>query len=268
MSSVLVLSAFIRRDLAIDLSYRAPFALRILATLSTLALFYYLGEIVDNEAFARDEVDSGYFGFVAIGLALFTVVQVSVASFSRKLQEEQTTGTFEALMATPASPSLIILSSAAYELLRALIDGFAMVLIAVVVFGLDLETDPGALALGLVALIGSLGLFAALGVVVAALTVLYKRTVVLVSLVMTTLGLLAGVYFPLDVLPDPIKQLGEALPFTWAIDLLRASLLGGDRSDLALAGIWLSVAVLLPLSLVSFKAAVDRARRTGTLAQY
>jgi ABC-2 type transport system permease protein len=119
-----------------------------------------------------------------------------------------------------------------------------------------------------VTLIGSVGLFASLGVAFAALTVLFKRTTALLGIVVTGLALLGGVYFPIEVMPEPIETIAKALPFTWALDVLRASLLGGDVDPVQLVGLFASVVVLLPLALLGFRASVWRARRTGTLAQY
>ncbi len=264
-----ILAAFIRRDWAIDLSYRAPFALRGISLLLTLALFYFLGDVVDDAAFEDQQgIDSGYFGYVAVGLATFTVIQTSLISFSRKLREEQTTGTFEALMTTPASPSLIILASAVYEILRATIDGVVILLAAVVIFGLALDTSVGGIAVALVTLIAALALFASLGVAVAGLTVIFKRTAALLTLIMSAIALLSGVYFPIDVLPGWIQTIANAIPFTWTLELLRAALLGGDVDAARLAGLIASVLVLLPAGLVFFGWSLRRARRAGTLALY
>ena len=118
------------------------------------------------------------------------------------------------------------------------------------------------------ALAGCLGLFASLGVAVAAFTVVFKRTTALLGMVVTCLALLGGVYFPIEVFPEPLERLANAIPFTWGVDVLRASLLGGDVDPAQLAGLFGSAALLLPLALVGFSAAVRRARQTGTLAQY
>ena len=105
MSRLAVTAAFIRRDWQTDLSYRAAFGLELAGLVLSLAIFFYLGRVIDNREFSADQgLDGGYFGFVAIGLALFQIIRASLASFSRKLRDEQTTGTFEALLATPASP--------------------------------------------------------------------------------------------------------------------------------------------------------------------
>jgi ABC-2 type transport system permease protein len=265
-----IVAAFVRRDWRIATSYRATVVLELASILFFLALFFYLSHLVDNAKFEASQGTSGggYFGYAAVGLALLQIVTISLNSFSRKLREEQTTGTFEALMATPTSPSLIVLSSAVYELLRAAVSGVALLIVAVLVFGLHIDTDPASLFVSLVALVGFLGLFASLGVGVAAFTVLYKRALALLGMVVTGLALLGGVYFPVDVLPAPLDTIAKLIPFTWGLDVVRASLLGGDVDLVKLAGLFAAAIVLLPMSLALFRGAVRRARRTGVLAAY
>jgi ABC-2 type transport system permease protein len=269
VSSLRVVAAFIRRDFRIHVSYRLSFVLQMSTIFFFLALYYYLSRIVDQHEFAaRQHISGSYFGYAAVGLALLSILQVGLSSFSQKMREEQTTGTFEALMATPTSPSLVVLASAVYDLLRS--TAFALVLIgtAVVLFGLHLDIDPASLGVTAVALVGCLALFASLGVAVAAFTVIFKQTAALSGMVVSGLALLGGVYFPIDVLPGPLQQLAEILPFTWGLDVVRASLLGGDVDPVQLAGLFGSAAVLLPAAVLGFTMAVRRARRTGTLAHY
>ena len=269
MSRLAVVAAFIRRDWQTDLSYRAAFGLELAGLVLSLAIFFYLGRVIDNQEFSADQgLDGGYFGFVAIGLGLFQIIRASLSSFSRKLRDEQTTGTFEALLATPASPSLIILASAAYDLIRATVTGVILIGVAVVVFGLSLEPSVPDLGLALLALAGCIGLFVSLGVAVAAFTVVFKRAIGLLGIVLGGLALLGGVYFPISVFPDVIEAVAEALPFTWGLDTVRSGLLGGSVEAEKLIGLWASVAVLVPLALLLFGASVRRARRAGTLAQY
>ena len=269
MSTVFILRAFLRRDWETDISYRAAFGIQLAGTLLTLALFFYLGRIVDDSDVASLQGTSGgYFGYVAVGLGVFVIVQLSLNSFSHKFRDEQLTGTLEAMMATPASPSQIILSSAAYDLLRGTVDGFLLIVTAVVVFGLRLETDPAGLAAALAAVVGCIGLFASLGVVVAASTMLFKKTAGLLAFIGPGLALLGGVYYPIDVLPAPLEAIARILPLTWGLEVVRAGLLGGDVDPLQLAALLLSVVVAIPLALMLFRASLWRARRLGTLAQY
>jgi len=269
MSSLRVLAAFIRRDFRIHTSYRLSFVLQMSTIFFFLTLYYFLSRIVDKEKFAsHQDITSNYFGYVAVGLALLSILQVGLSSFSQKMREEQTTGTFEALMATPTSPSLVVLASAVYDLLRS--TAFASILLttAILLFGLKLDTDIGSLGVGVVALVGCLALFASLGVVVAAATVVFKQTAALTGMIVSGLALLSGTYFPTDVLPGWLQQIADILPFTWGFDEVRASLLGGDVHAGRLAGLYGSALVLLPMAVLAFTIAVGRARRTGTLAQY
>jgi len=269
MSTVRVVAAFIRRDFRIHMSYRLSFVLQTGTIFFFLALYYFLSQLVDEQEFAASQNITGdYFDYAAVGLALLSILQVGLSSFSQKMREEQTTGTFEALMATPTSPSLVVLSSALYDLLRS--TAFASVLLATAVlfFGLQLDTDPASLAVALVALVGCLGLFASLGVAVAACTVIFKQTAALAGMIVSGLALLSGVYFPTDVLPEALQKVADVIPFTWGLDTVRAALLGGEVDTSRLAGLFGSAAVLLPCAVIGFTTAVRRARHTGTLSQY
>ncbi|HLX87111.1 MAG TPA: ABC transporter permease, partial [Acidimicrobiales bacterium] len=90
----------------------------------------------------------------------------------------------------------------------------------------------------------------------------------LTALVGSGLSLVGGVYYPVQLLPHGLRAVADLLPFTWALDALRASLLQGQE-PLARLGLLAGVAaVALPASLGLFSAALRRARRLGTLAQY
>src|SRR4051812_11791998 len=82
------------------------------------------------------------------------------------------------------------------------------------------------------------------------------------------IGLIGGVYFPIAVLPGGLKFLASILPFTWALDLLRSALLNGEAHVGRLMALLAFDALALPAALVLFRAALQRARRTGTLAGY
>jgi ABC-2 type transport system permease protein len=268
LSTLSIVAAFLRRDFRVNISYRVSFAFQSVSIVFELALFFYLSRVVNEADFTGQGLSGGYFAYAAVGLALLTMVQVSLSSFTYKLREEQTTGTLEALMTTPTSPTVIVLSSAVYDLIRATATGLVLLGTAVVIFGLRLDLDPASIGVATVALIGCLALFASLGVAVAAFTMVFKRGTMLLALVVTGLALLGGVYFPIEVLPDPIEWVASALPFTWSLDVFRAALLGGAVDPAQLAGLFASAMVLLPLALLLFTAAVRRARQTGTLGQY
>lgn len=264
-----LLAAFLKRDWAIARSYRLSFVLGLFNSLVSLVFFFYLSKLVDqSELASQSQLSKGYFAFAVIGFALIDILNTGVTSFALQLREDQMTGTLEALLVTPAPASLVVLGSATYDLLSATLSGIVLVLLAVLFFGLDLSVDTSSLIALLVAAPASLMLFTALGIVVAGFTVVVKQIVSLVTLVSTALAVLAGVYFPIGVLPPALETIAKLLPFTWAIDVFRAALLGGDVSSLKVVLLVVCGAVALPLSIIIFRLAVDQAKRNGSLAQY
>lgn len=267
--NIRLLPAFLRRDLAIQLSYRADFTLQTASVLLTLILFFYIAELVDDSSLgAGTETAAGYFGFVVIGLALLRVLSSSLNSFANRLRNDQTSGTLEATLASPVRASTAILFSAAFDLLRATFFALVMVAAAVAFFGLRLETDPLGVLVAIATLGGSLALFAAVGMLLASFTVVYKQSSAVLQLATTGIAVFSGVYFPLEEFPAGLQAVGELIPMTWAVDVTRAALLSGevelDRFLLLIA----SAAVILPASIVVIERAVAKSRRQGTLGHY
>lgn len=263
-----IVASFVRRDWATARSYRLPFVLDLFSVVVNLTLFFFLGRFIDGSDISFvSELGNGYFAFAVVGMLVVRLGQTALNSFSSKLRREQTTGTLEALLATPPPPWLVILASSAYELLYATVTALATFAVAMS-FGMDIEVSLaalGALVLGVPAI---LAVFAALGVAVAAFTMVFKQTTSLVGMVTSAVAVLGGVYFPLEVLPRPLEMLAWALPFTWGIDLLRSALLEGQMEWGLLALLVGFSAAAIPASLAVFRVAVDRSRRTGTLSHY
>jgi ABC-2 type transport system permease protein len=121
--------------------------------------------------------------------------------------------------------------------------------------------------------IGLLGAvaFAPFGLLMAAAVVLFKQTNAGATFFITGVTLLAGVYFPVALLPDWIEWASSVQPFTPAVDLLRHVLVGTRLRDPAwveLAKLVGFTAVLMPLSLAALRGALSRSRRKGTIIEY
>lgn len=261
-------AAFLRRDWKIARSYRLQFVLDLASIPLALGLFFFLSRLVDSSALPADsDLSQGYFSFAAVGLVVFRMVQTALSSFSTKLRNEQTTGTFEALLASPVSPTVVVLGIASFDLLRAVAGGMVTLLVALLL-GLELQLSVATLAGLAVGLPALLATFAAVGVLVAAFAAVFKQVNALLGLVTAALALLAGVYFPIEVLPGPLLAVANLLPFTWGVDVMRAALLRGELATDRLLLLVGFAAAALPVSLWLFARSVDHARRRGTLGQF
>lgn len=261
-------AAFLRRDWKIARSYRLQFVLELGSIPLALGVFLFVSRLVDPGRLpSDDDLQQGYFAFVAVGLTAIRMVQVAFTSFCTKIRDEQTGGTFEALLSSPVSPSVIVVGSATFDVVRAVVTGLVTLAMAAA-FGVRFQLGAGSvpgLLLGMPALIAT---FAAVGILLAAGAVIFKQVTALVGLGTAALALLAGVYFPVSYLPQPLEAVANVLPFTWGIDVLRAALLRGQLAAGRLALLLGFAALSLPVSLWIFRVAVDRARRRGTVIQF
>ncbi len=82
---------------------------------------------------------------------------------------------------------------------------------------------------------------------------------------------MAGLYFPVALLPDWIQWASNVQPLTPAVELLRSTLVGQSLSSSAwvlLLKLALFAGVALPLSIAVLRKALHASRRRGTILEY
>lgn len=262
--------AFVRRDYHQEASYRVYFATQWGAILLNIVTYYYLARFVGDRLEAEMQPYGGdFFAFLLIGVALSGYQKVAVESFKSRIREAQMMGTFEALLATRTSPSVIIVCSAAYDFVVMSVRVLAYLLIGWLVFGLDVSRANYAGAL--VVLLLSVAAFLGVGVASSAFILLFKKGDP-VSWIFTKLTVpLGGVLYPVAVLPGFLRVVSFVLPVTHALEGLRRTLLqGASLGEIrgSLAALALFALVVFPLSLLQFRLALRRSKVTGGLVQF
>lgn len=264
-----IVGLFFARDFAIARSYRFAFAFDSLAMVANVAVFFYLAKLVSPERLGGgDELRQGYFAFALVGLTLLGVANACITAFAGQLRSDQTTGTLEAIAATPVPFPLAVLGGGAYAVFRGLVVAAFTLAVGAGLFGFRPVTDASGVATLLVVLAGLAGFTAGAGLIIAALTLVIRQTAKVAGVFTMALTLFSGAYYPLEVLPQPIEAIAEAVPVAWAMEAARDALLGGDVSELALAGLLASAAVALAAGLALVEACLRRAKRRGTLTSY
>ncbi len=264
-----IAAAFLRRDWRSETSYRFAFALQFAGLFISALAFFFIAQMFGESATQYLSSYGGdYFSFVLIGIAFAGYFGVGLTSFTSSLRSAQTTGTLEAMLATPARLSTLILSASIWDYLLTTFKVLVHLLVGVLL-GVNLAQAnlPAALA----ALSMSILAFAGLGILAACFIIVFKRGDPIAWAMSALAGLFGGVYYPVEVLPDWLETLSRFLPVTYALQAVRkALLLGAGLEDIfpelaALAGF---ACILLPLSLWLFRLAVRRARDEGTLTHY
>ncbi len=259
--------AIAKRDLAVELSYQFALMARAFSIVASVATYYFISKIVDPKQVHG--YTGRYFEFVLIGLLLGAISSVGLSAFTETIRSEQSSGTLEAVLATPTALPTLFLGSLIVPLGIALVEIVFVFGVAIVALGADFQA--GGMLTAALAMPPTLALFAAIGAISAAFIVLSKRGDPFTPVITQTTNFLAGALFPIAVLPGVLQGVAHLLPPFYALQVLRAGLINGQPvSDVAgdyLALVAFSV-VLLPLSLFALKKALRAARVTGTLGSY
>jgi ABC-2 type transport system permease protein len=261
--------AFLRRDVRIELSYRANLAFGLVGGFAMLMTFYFVGETVGGGAPALARHGGGYFAFAVIGVAATGPLHAALLELARRVREAQLAGTLEAVLATPVGPTRAIAYSALYPLASSCVRMALLVGGGALVFDLPVVAAgiPAALAVLAVALAG----YGALGLLSAAFTLRYQRGDPIAFMLDMVSVLLGGVFFPVEVLPAPLRAASRFLPATHALEALRRVLLdGAGLREVApsLGALALFAAIAAPIAYLAFRYAIRRAKDDGSLTQY
>lgn len=265
-----VATAFLKRDLSQALSYRLSFLLQFVSIFMSVAIFYFLSRLFGNAVAPQLAAYGGdYFSFVLIGLAFTGFMGLSLSSFAQSIREGQVMGTLEIMLLSPTRLSAILLSSSLWSYLLTTLRVVVYLSLGVLVFGVSLGQANFVSAL--VVMVLSIVSFSGIGILSAALVLVVKKGDPIAWLFGGASSLLAGVYYPISVLPDWLEPLSRFLPLTYALDAMRLAMLKGSslyelRFDiLALLGFTI---VLTPLAFLVFRKALKRAKMDGSLIQY
>jgi ABC-2 type transport system permease protein len=257
--------AFLVRDARIEASYKAGLVLRAASGLVTVLLFYFVAEVVRRVDDTSFQSYGGYFGFVVVGLAVLAYMGQGIGEMAGRTRESQASGVLELLVLSPArQPALLVSASLPGYVFGALT--LTVFLLTAAALGVDF--GGANVPFALLSLVVATASFVALGLFGAALVFVTKRGNPVAWAIRTSSMLLAGVLYPVEVLPQPLRALSEAVPLTYVLELERGALLLGQGfgelwQELAvLAGL---TAVYLPLGLVACRAALRVARTDGNL---
>ncbi len=263
---------FVRRDAKIQLSYRLQAFFQLAALFSICVTFFFLAHMlrgVESSIGTLERYGGSYFSFAIIGLAASSYIDSSLRSFSSSIRTAQMTGTFEAMLATRTRIGSLVAGSALYTLLYMAVRSGVLIAMAGLVFGVPLHLDR----LPALAVIFGLTVTAtlALGIFSAGFIVLFKQGDPLTAAISGLSWLLSGVLYPKEILPLWVQRVAEFLPATHTLEASRLILLRGAGLE-SLSGAVFGLAVFsvlgVPISLLWFAWAVNRARVAGSLAQY
>lgn len=209
--------------------------------------------------------------YVILGSTVWSVSTGIIWDFGMWLYEEMEAGTLEQLMLTPVSPMELLLGSVSYTLIVTAINSFLGLFLASAILGclhllLSVRTLLGVavIVLGFIPLLG-LSLF------FGALVLRMKEPWSVFNFLTAFLAYIAGIFYPITVLPKVLQLIAVLFPPTIQIADSRAIILGvspifGLHIDILILVVY---AFIWPLfGLIAFRWISEEARRKGSIGGY
>jgi lipooligosaccharide transport system permease protein len=210
-------------------------------------LGYGLGAMIGNLQGAS------YFAFLAAGfVATSTMYAATFESLFSAFSRMQVQRTWEGIVNAPMTLDDVLAGEWAWAASKALAAGGCM-LVIVAAFGYA-DAVHAIAALPVVLLLGLA--FAALGLTVNALASGYDFFSYYMTLVLTPMMMLSGVFFPIDQMPAAVQAAAKVLPLYHGVAIVRPLLAGEIAPGLAL-----HVGVLAAYAILGFYAATVLTRR-------
>ena len=269
-SQLSILLAFLRRDILNEISYKLSFFLQLLGIFPVVLMFFFLSRLVGTTISGPLEPYGGsYFPFVLIGIAVQNYLTLSLSRFSGSLRESQLSGTLEAVLVTPVRLPSFLVGSTAYSFVFNALRIFIYLAVGSLLFHVHFNWARLPTALGVIGL--TIAAFSCLGIFSASFIMLFKRGDPINWGFNVISWLLGGVYYPVNILPLWLQKVAYVIPMTHSLEALRLILLTDHRlsilwDHLLVLGLW--GAIGLPVSLLCFRYALNRARIQGTLGHY
>jgi len=267
--SLRVLAATFMRDMWTATSYRIGFALSIGGSLVSILSVFFLGRAFgDNLASSLQNYGGSYFAFAVVGVAFSNLMALGLSGISSTIREGQLMGTLELMLLSPNRLWVLLTGASLWNHFMAVATLVIYVLVGV---ALGMDLGHADVPMTLLALVLAVVAFNALGLFAASVVIVIKQGNPVSLLVGMASVLLAGVFYPVSVLPGWLQALGQLLPLTHALELVRRAALGGEGIAtlwgplLALVGL---TAVLLPAGLLACSKAIQIAQTDGSLSQY
>lgn len=271
-----LIGLYFRRSLKIWSFWRVSFLMDVASLVTSIAMVFFVASLVgDSMDSLLTNYGGDYLSFVILGVCLNSFGATAVSGPRHLISAAFWNNFSEMLYLAPSGIEMYILGGSLFQYSLASFNLILYVAIGWTIFGLRLSQTAsyGIAILTLVLLIYSL---LGLGLVSASTFYLInaKAGPEPVSWVVGMLvGLVSGVYFPVDVIPAWLKPVSFLLPHTHAFRTVRVALLGHASittwpvaSDLLyLAGFG---TLCLPIGYVLLRASFKQSQKDGTISKW
>jgi len=200
--------------------------------------------------FNPDEKETWFFLPGVIGVL---IMQIALILTGITVVREREKRTLEQLLVTPMSRTSFIIGKLLPYVIIAMLDFYFILIVGWLFFDLPRPSSHGLLFL--LALV-YVAVMIALGLLISLLSTTQQQAMFIAIFIIVPSILLSGFIFPLEAIPDNIRPVSYAIPFTYFVEIIRGLLIKHTHFiDLANAYLALTgfVVLFVGLSIVKFR---------------
>ena len=158
------------------------------------------------------------FEFLAPGFMALTVITGSLQGVATAISREKEQGTMDGLLASPIPHLSIILGKVTAQTVRGLIQGFLILGLSIILFGVRIYGSP---IIMLIVMVLGTASFVGVGIIMTAVAPDQETAQMMTMLLQFPMMFVSGVLFPIDQMPTWLQLVGRAMPLYYAADALR-----------------------------------------------
>jgi ABC-2 type transport system permease protein len=199
-----------------------------------------------------------YFEFVAPGIMAMVVMMSLMTGLPHAISYEKDMGTLDGMLVAPTSRWAIIFGKVSSQSIRGLIQGFVILGLAVLLFGVTIH---GSILLVVLLIMLTVFSFVGLGILITSFADKEETATMVMMTFMFPMMFLSGVFFPIQQMPAFMQTIANFLPLTYAANAMRkVMVLGAGPSAIFTDVLILAVfgIVLLTIAVPMFKRAMSR----------
>jgi ABC-2 type transport system permease protein len=217
----------------------------------TMTLYFIIfGNLIGRRIGTMDGFD--YMQYIAPGLIMMSVITNSYGNVVSSFFGAKFGGHIEEMLISPMSNATIVIGHVAGGVLRGMLVGTLVTIIAL--FFTDLDMQYPLVTVSVVFL--SSVVFALAGFINAVFARKFDDISIVPTFVLTPLTYLGGVFYSISLLPEPWKTISLANPILYMVNAFRYGILGTSDIDIGTA-----YAILIFFSVLLFTVCLQLMRR-------
>lgn len=259
------IGVFIKRDFKILFTYRLAFSAMFLNMIFNLFYFILFGSMFGGDTPSHlAPYEQDFIAYLLVGSMGWSFLWSVMSASSSALRKEMMMGTLESILLSSTKFSTLIM---AYTVFGCFMGGLSIAIIMTVgyvIFGVTIAAN----LYTLMAFILSTVMMAGFGIMFSGLTLWMKNIGNTIPVVQNVAMFFSGVYFPITVLPAFLQEAARYVPFYYAIEGIRVTLVEPNEATYYVLRLLLFTVIFLILGVYTLDRGMKKAKQDGSLSFY